>query len=498
MPGVARRSHVGLMMGLLFLLCSLVLSSAIDSPASAVKFDFDKLAKTWDSEARQAEVPGYAVAVVTPKGILFLHDFGHRDCAGRKPVDEETMYYIASSTKPLLAAAVLKLADEHRLDLNAPVKKYLPHFTLADPAEAETITISDLLSHRRGLNEFVITFGEAFTGEMDDDKFYRLLGTVKTKGRFSYSNLDYTLLGRVIESVTGESWQTYIQSAIFEPLGMQHTTTSATRWLANADHACPLEYWNGRLQESSVVKSDRTMHAAGGVASTASDLARFLQMEMSGGMLNGKRLLSAELVQESQKTQAATDAHYYTYHRSGYGYGWYIGEYRGQTLLHHFGGFDGAHAHLSWMPTEQIGVVVLENFDGPATNFAEVVANSVYDSVLHVDSEQGWREFQSQVDEARQKATNYPALQIAQLGQPVATVAGSYVNKDWGTLVIAQDGDGVVARMGEYPLHLSLEGDGSPIAIIEGRPFKMLFSGTDKKTTQVDLRSGHMDLIFER
>ncbi len=483
-------------MGLLFLLCSLVLSSTIDSPASAVKFE--ALAKTWDSEARQAEVPGYTVAVVTPKGILFQHNFGYRDCARKKPVDEETMYYIASSTKPLVAAAVLKLADEHRLDLNAPVKKYLPRFTLADPAEAESITIGDLLSHGRGFDEFVITFGEAFTGEMNDDKFYRLLGTVHTKGRFSYSNLDYTLLGRVIESVTGESWQRDIQTAIFGPLGMGHTTTSATRWLADGDHACPLEYWNGRLQESSVVKSDRTMHAAGGVASTASDLARFLQMEMSGGVLNGKRILSAELVQESQKAQATTDAHYYTYHRSGYGYGWYIGEYRGQTLLHHFGGFDGAHAHLSWLPAEHIGVVVLENFDGPATNFAEVVANSVYDSVLHLDNEQGWEKFQSQVDEARQKAKNYPALRIAQLHQPIATVAGSYVNKDWGTLVIAQEGDRVVAGIGEYPLHLSLEADGTPIAIIEGRAFKISFSGTEEKPTQVDLRSGHMDLIFER
>ncbi len=484
------------MMGFLFLLCSLVLSSTTDSSVSVAKFD--KLASIWDSEARQAGVPGYAVAIVTPKGILFRHNFGYRDCARKKPVDEETMYYIASATKPLLAAAVLKLAGEHRLDLNAPVKKYLPRFTLADPAEAETLTVGDLLSHGKGLNEFVITFGEAFTGEMDDDKFYRLLTTVHAKGQFSYSNLHYTLLGRVIESVTGESWPSYIQSAVFDPLGMRHTTTSATRWLTDADHACPLEYWNGRLQESSVVKSDHTMHAAGGVASTASDLARFLQMEMSGGVFNGNRILTGELVQQSQKAQVATDANYFTYHRSAYGYGWYIGEYRGQTLLHHFGGFDGAHAHLSWLPNEQIGVVVLENFDGRATNFAEVLANSVYDSVLHIDNEQGWEKFQSQVDEAREKEKNYPELQIAELHEPVAKLAGSYVNGDWGTLVFAQDGNRVVARIGEYPLHLSLQSDGTPIAIVEGRPFEMLFSGEDGKTTRVKLHSGHMDLIFER
>jgi CubicO group peptidase (beta-lactamase class C family) len=429
---------------------------------------------------------------------VFQQNFGYRDCALAKPVDDETMFYIASSTKPLLAAAVLKLADEHRIDLNAPVKKYLPRFTLADPAEAETITVGDLLSHGRGLNEFVITIGEAFTGEMDDDKFYRLLKTVHAKGHFSYSNLHYTLLGRVIESVTGESWKAYIQSAIFEPLGMRHTTTSATRWLADADHACPLEYWNGSLQESLAVKTDLTMHAAGGIASTAPDLARFLQMEMSGGVLNNKRILSAKLVHESQKAHATTDANYFTYHRSAYGYGWYIGEYRGETLLHHFGGFDGAHAHLSWLPSQQIGVVVLENFDGPATDFAELVANSVYDSVLHVDSEQEWKKFQSEVAETGQKAKNHPGLLTGQLGQRVSTVAGTYLNKDWGTLVLAHDGDHVTARMGEYPLHLSTNTDGAPIAMIEGRWFEIAFSGTDGKITSVDLHSGHMDLMFER
>jgi CubicO group peptidase (beta-lactamase class C family) len=462
------------------------------------KKDLVALAAAWDAAAQSTGLPGYSAAIVTPHGILYQHSYGTRDCGRTEPANAQTMYYIASATKPLVAAAVLQLAGAGRIKLDAPVKSYLPRFALADEHESATITVRDLLTHGRGLNEFVITFGEAFTGEMDDDKFYRLLATVKARGRFSYSNLHYTLLGRIIESVTGISWKQYLATRLFAPLDMKRTTTSASEWLADPNHACPLEYWDGAFQPSPLVKSDRTMHAAGGIASTATDLARFLHMEMNDGSFHHQQVIAKALMQQSHQLQAATDAKYFAYHRSGYGYGWYIGEYRGHMLVHHFGGFEGAHAHLSWLPEQKIGIVVLQNSDGATVNFSDAVADSLYDAVLALDSTVGWRDYETHVADEKRKATSEPPLKVAQLPMPMEELAGSYANSDWGTLVFTRHGDEVSACIGDYPLRFSRDAAGVPVANIEGRAFQIVFTNTEGIISRVELKDRGLSIIFER
>ena len=181
----------------------------------------------WATQARELHVPGFTVEVVDHTGVLFRFSSGRRDCAMTHAPDAATIYYIASATKPFVAAAVVRLAEQGKIDLDAPVRRYLPRFALAEAESAARVSIRDLLSHRQGLDSVPIEIAEAFTGEIDDDKFYRLLRQVHARGAFRYSNLHYTLLGRVIEAVTGTPWPDYLRRAIFDPAGMQRTVTSA-------------------------------------------------------------------------------------------------------------------------------------------------------------------------------------------------------------------------------------------------------------------------------
>src|SRR3954447_5126307 len=173
----------------LVILCSMAASQAMAAPAQVTAASLKRASLRWHEQAKQLRVPSFTVEVVSHSGPIFRFSYGGRDCEAKQSPNSETIYYIASATKPFVAAAVAQLAGRKKIDLDAPVKRYLPRFELADPKATESVTVRDLLSHRVGLENFPIDVAEAFTGQMDDDKFYRLLKQTTPRGKFRYSNL---------------------------------------------------------------------------------------------------------------------------------------------------------------------------------------------------------------------------------------------------------------------------------------------------------------------
>ena len=175
---------------------------AADSVAASADPDGAKLAElipVWEEALADLRVPGLAIAVVRGNEVLLARAFGQRDVESDRPANADTMYYIASSTKSFVALAVQILAEEGRVDLDAPVARYLPRFRLASEEATAAITVRDLLSHRQGLRHNAITQAEAYTGLFDEDLYYRLLAEVEPGGAFDYTNLHFTLLGRLIQ-----------------------------------------------------------------------------------------------------------------------------------------------------------------------------------------------------------------------------------------------------------------------------------------------------------
>jgi len=420
----------------------------------------------WTSAMEALQVPGMVVAVVGPDGPLLVAGLGRRNVQENLPVTSETQFYIASTTKPFVALATRLLEEDGFIDLNRPVRTYLPRFKLSDPTETMTITVRDLLAHRRGLQDYAITFGEAFTGQMTEDRFYRLLTRVRAVGELDYQNLHYTLLGRVIESVAGVTWKEYVESKVLRPAGLNRTTPRATPLTSDSNAAAPYEFADGRFHVVRV-KSDRTMHAAGGMVSTASDLARWIQIHMNDGRIDGETVFPAEVIREMQEPQIYEEDEsplVPDHRRIGWGLGWDIREDRGARLFYHDGVYEGWAAHTSFMPEIEIGIVVLANTSDAGLVLAYVIAADVYDRVRGLEHRDVLSRAVSFIESLRGEPSNDYAEREGGPSLPLQRYVGTYVNEDWGTLAVSSDREELHARIGDLPLPLVWVGANSFVA----------------------------------
>jgi CubicO group peptidase (beta-lactamase class C family) len=433
-----------------------LLGTATASPA--VPAPPDSLPARWQRVMRDLNVPGMAVVVVRDTGLVRMELLGLREVERARPVTSGTRFYIASCTKPFVATAAAVLAAEGRLDLSAPVRRYLPEFRLADPGLSDSITVRDLLGHRFGLVSRAITRGEAYTGQMTEERYYRLLARVSSGRRFRYSNLHYTLVGRVIEAVTGRSWKRVVERRLFAPAGMTRSTCSARVLEADTNAARPYTFDSGHLAVSGSRKTEATMHAAGGIVTTPADLARWMRLELNDGRIDGRQVLPAAALLATREPVAwdAAERHplVETERRLAWGAGWEVREYRGDTLYCHNGEFSGAAAFVSYMPARHLGVAVVANGSGAAVALAEMAAADAYDAALGTTGPDPLPRLMSFA--ARPAPADTTGAPTGRLSRPVRAYAGRYLNEDWGTVEVRAAAGGLAARMGAMPMPIVL------------------------------------------
>lgn len=266
--------------------------------------DLADLTERWQRAMTDFGVAGMAMVLVEGDEVVHQVTLGERDPERHLPVTADTLFYLASATKPFVALALAKLAEEGKVDLDAPVRRYLPRFALADEQASASITVRDLLCHRPGLDSFPIVLLDAYTGEITEERFYHFLAEVKPGGGVAYSNLHFTLAGRVIEAVTGQSWRDYLAEHVFAPAGMTRSTGYATWMYAQADVALPCLPTAQGFAPASVRKSDNTMHAAGGLGCSIHDLGVWLRLNLGRGSLGELEVAGPAAVEEMFRLQA--------------------------------------------------------------------------------------------------------------------------------------------------------------------------------------------------
>ncbi len=330
--------------------------------------------------------PGMAVAVVQGDELVYARGFGFAEVEAGRPVTPETLFYVASTSKSFTALAAALLAERGDLDLEAPLSTHLPALRMTPPLSADSITLRDLLTHTHGIDAGgPVTIRTAFTGEFTNDLLVEILSTYgpASSGRaFRYGNLGYNIAGLAMDATLGESWKEVLQREVFDPLGM--TSTTAYRSKADAGRlAMPYGTDPGGLVRRPYAKDDANMHAAGGHLSTVLDLAKYLEAHLNAGRVDGRQVLPEAAIAETHRPQADQDRTFGPFHRHAWGLGWDIGTYDGDTLLSRFGGFNGFHSHLSFMPRHRIGVAVQVNEAGGAL-LANAVAAYIYDRLRDV------------------------------------------------------------------------------------------------------------------
>ena len=404
--------------------------------------------------------PGLSLSIVDRDWVIHAKGFGAADRDTGRGATEDTPFYIASSTKAFTALAVVRLADRGELDLDAPLSRYLPDLRLRPPLSADAITIRNLLTMTHGIQDGgPVVFRTAFSGDFTRDGLIALLGSYgpSTTGRaFHYGNLGYNILGLVLEARTKSSWKDVVRREVLEPAGMRETKARLSE-LDPDTIARPHVFGPDGWRRTPLAKSDATLHAAGGLFSSARDLGRFLAAEVSGGAIDGARVFPADTIAATQKAAVAQNRDFGPFHRFAWGLGWDLTRYEGDLVVSRFGGFAGYFSHVSFMPDHGIGVAVLVNGEEPATSAADLVATYVYDRLLE---KPGLEEtysarlaaLKSKADAFRTKIPEELARRAARqkpLPHPLGDYAGVYENARYGRMDWRVVAGGLEVRAGE-------------------------------------------------
>jgi CubicO group peptidase (beta-lactamase class C family) len=405
-------------------------------------------------------VPGLAVAVYSREGG-YVRAFGVTDVTTRAPATTDTAFYIASSTKPLTALALAALDARGELDLDATLVAYAPDANFPAAVQPDKVTFRDLLSHRSGIENNPIAFRVAFGGEHDPALLWSLLASSKANSRaplgtFSYTNVGYNIATLLTDRKLGVRWQELLDREVFRPVGMTHASTSMSKARAAGWSIALPHSWSpdtGRSERIYLEKTDQTMQSAGGVIMSARDAQRWLEVMVEDGRIGGKQVIPAALIQSTREPLADLDENNDGFTRKHYGLGWYLGDYRDEVVLHHFGGFPGARAHVSYLPERHVGVAVFINDSSVSGSMIDLVAKLIYDQVL------GRTDAREVFDAAVAKlAIDGPARFMAArkeragrpwtLSRPQSAYAGEYFSAEMGTMKVTVVGTDISARIG--------------------------------------------------
>jgi CubicO group peptidase (beta-lactamase class C family) len=404
-------------------------------------------------------VPGVAVAVVKDDKLLLARGYGVREVGKPEPVDDHTVFAIASCSKAFTAAALAILVDEGKVRWTDPVTKHLPGFQLADPYVTRELTVRDLLCHRSGLGTFagdLVWYNTTYDRNEVLRRARFLKPTTSFRSAFGYQNILFLAAGQVVPAVTGTTWDDFVKAHIFTPLGMTTAVTSAKAVPANA--AMPHTLKDGRPIVVPRYDSDSVGPAAS-VHAGVDDLAKWLRLQLGTGKFDGKRVYAAARAREMWSPQtplplAADPGTPSPAHLKAYALGWFVGDYHGRLRVEHDGSIDGNSTRIILLPELKAGVVAVTNSDTPV---AELLANRVADALLGIESRDRSGELL-----ARAKARDLVKRQVfdraaaarrkdARPSLPLPQYAGKYGGDLYGDVTVTADGDKLVLRFVPAP-----------------------------------------------
>jgi len=321
---------------------------------------------------RDWRVPGLALAVVKDDSVVYMRGFGTRTVGRDEPVDARTSFAIASTTKAFTSMAIALLVDEGKVRWDDPVSLHIPGFQVsAAPGLAGELTVRDLLSHRTGLPTADILWYAS--GSTSDDILRRMRFVrpfARPRERYMYNNNAYMLAGKVVEHASGMPWAEFVRTRILRPLGMDGTLTGIEGLDARGNVATPHVEVRDTVLPVPYLDFDN-IGPAGAMNSSVHDMARWIRLQLAGGVVpGGERMVSEAQHREMFTPQFVIPAaQFYPAARlarpnfTAYGLGWFLQDYRGRKLAMHTGSIDGMSALLALVPEERLGMVVYLNLD---------------------------------------------------------------------------------------------------------------------------------------
>jgi len=304
-------------------------------------------------------VPGLALAIVEDGKVSVTRGYGLANREQVSAMTPETVVAVGSTTKPFTAAAILQLVEQGKLDLDAPVTKYLPWFSMDDP-RAKEITVRQLLAHTSG-----IPASASLDGNQDPDALEQRVRALdweqlrSTPGtHWEYANDGFNVGGLVVQAVSGMPYEQYVEERILKPLGMARSTFDPARG-AQLGMAQGYVKRKGQLQAEKT-KLTRGYDPAGMLLTDAEDSGRFLAAMLGKGTLDGAQILKPDSVQQMWSPAAdVSDG-------MQYGLGWFLRQSEGMQVVFHPGEILTMGSTFVLVPERKLGVAVLANLDSDA------------------------------------------------------------------------------------------------------------------------------------
>lgn len=364
---------------------------ATSVPAAQVDAAIAALDGIVETIVERSGVPGMAVAVVREGETVYAKGFGLRRSDAEDRVDANTVFLLASLSKPLGATVIASQVDTGLVEWDTPVVDVLPWFALSDPWVTAHVTIGDLYAHRSGLP------GHA-GDDLEDLGFDRrevlerlaLLPLNPFRSTYAYTNFGLTAAAEGVAVAAGKDWETLSRDALYAPLGMASTNSTNAAFLAQSNRSSS-HIPQGRGYVVADLRQPDAQSAAGGASSSVNDMARWMTLVLQNGEFGGETVISREALLPAITAQIVSSSSFAVDARAGtYGYGFNVGiQPSGRVAIGHSGAFAlGAGTSVSMIPSLGVGIVVLTN--ASPTGAAEAITASFLDHVQFGADTRDW------------------------------------------------------------------------------------------------------------
>ncbi len=429
-----------------------------------VRRSVQEVEKLAQKQIDQNAVPGLAIAVVFQDKVVYAKGFGVRDVNTKAPVDADTVFQLASVSKPIGSTVVAELVGEGKITWDSKLNALDPTFEMFDSWVTREITVRDMYAHRSGLPDHAGDLLEDL-GFTRTEILFRLRyqrPDSSFRSHYAYTNFGMTEGAVAAVKPYGLEWEEACAQKLYKPLGMSSTSSRYADFIARQNKALGHVLVNDKWEQNFKRDPD-AQSPTGGVSSSVNDVAKWIRLQLANGKFDGKQIVSEKPLAETHHPHMLTGFNPFTNMPSFYGLGWNVSyDEQGRLRLNHSGGFDlGAATYVNLVPAEQLGIVVLTN--GRPMGIAEALGTIFSDIALYGKPTQDWFPLYKQrfsnpattgtvlgFDYSKAPAAPAPALKNG-------AYLGKYVNDFFGDIAIVEKDGGLAIVEGPKKLTFPLK-----------------------------------------
>ena len=405
-------------------------------------------------------LPGLAIVIVKDGKVVLMKGYGVRDIVSKKPVDEHTLFMIASNTKLFTGSSLALLETQDKLSLDDPITKYFPDYRLYDSMSTKLVSIRDMLSHHIGTKTFEgdFTFWNTSLSREEIMRRMRFLKPVAHfRQEFGYCNSCFMTAGQIIPVVTGETWEHFVQTHFLSPLGMDQSLILSTGVADQTNVATP--YTTAYSDKLNKVPYDNwnNLAPAASIVSSVNDLSHWLFMQLDSGRYQGKEIIPWKALQKTRMANTwitSVKSGKYPTHLIGYGLGLEVMDYAGRQLFMHTGGAGGMVSNVSFVPEEKLGIAILTNNDNQ--EFFEDLRHQILDAYLGVPfvnrSLEDLKEFSKMSSAQWNEILGWKErVKSIKPSLPLSSYTGAYTNTLYGRIQLTQEKNQLIIHFETKP-----------------------------------------------